>query len=121
MFYPEAYHSALALQRLIAKEGLKASLDSKLRPSYARAFVELEMLKLRMRMRPAPKPIDVSVKPLKRPRNVVAFTEQPVGSGNQSQKPNARPGAKPKAGSNPHPNAEAGPEPTSQASEASQV
>lgn len=63
MWPTEAYSTALAIQRLIAKCALDDKLDRKLLPGYARAFCELEELKLRLRMKPAPKPIDVAISP----------------------------------------------------------
>lgn len=50
------------MQRVILADCLNEETDTKLKPTLARAYKELEELKLRLRMKPAPKPIDVSVK-----------------------------------------------------------
>ena len=75
--YSLTYHHAVELQRLAMAGARNPELKQGLLPSYARAFVELEMLKLRIRMKPAPKPIDttkIAAKPTRQKQS--NFTEQ---------------------------------------------
>lgn len=60
MKYGETYRSALAIQRLVAKDAVNTDCGLRDRCLLARAFKELEELKLRLRMKPAPRPIDTT-------------------------------------------------------------
>lgn len=84
---PTPYNEAVELQDIALRDCRDAKTPPHIRAALMRAWCDLEERKRILRMKPLPKSVDVSYrKPAKRPRNVVAFTED---SDSRATKPNA--------------------------------